>query len=430
MSRRTWGIVAGVAVLLALGAGWYAWRVWNQAEPPVVDPTGVDPDVAAAIATARAGVLRAPRSASAWGELGKVLVAHQYEEEADFCFAQAERLDPKEARWPYFRGLAMTFHDSNATIAHFQRAVQLAKRDENMRLRLAEALQAQNRLDEAEEQFRELLGYEPPHPRALLGMARLRFQRGDLDAARTYLDRAANAPLTRKAAGLLRAEIDQRAGATALATKEQAAAAALPDDPDWTDPYLDEILRLKAGRDDRLEYGLNLLKQGRLPEAGDRFRELVERYPDWGEGWLTYGRFWLESGNYPAAEQALRSAVKAAPQSATAQFYLGVTLVRRNDYLGAETCFREAVRIKHDYALAYFNLGQCLKHDKQRPEAIAMFREAVRCKPDYTAAHVNLGELLAEENQKGEALDHVRLALAVNPEDVEAKKLLERLEQR
>src|SRR5438128_5493330 len=107
LARRP--LLVAAFLVLACGAGvvWYYIRPKPAptATPPEVKAEGIDPSVAAAISAARQKVLDDPRSAAAWGELGKLLLAHTFEAEAEVCFEQAERLDPDDGRWPYYRGL-------------------------------------------------------------------------------------------------------------------------------------------------------------------------------------------------------------------------------------------------------------------------------------------------------------------------------------
>src|SRR5207248_10811259 len=90
------------------GAGGTAW--WYASRPTVPDPPPVpdqvtDPNVRAKVVQARDAVLSDPRSAAAWGEYGLVCRANGLAAESNVCFAQAVRLDPTDARWPYLIGL-------------------------------------------------------------------------------------------------------------------------------------------------------------------------------------------------------------------------------------------------------------------------------------------------------------------------------------
>lgn len=425
--RTNVGAAALVLLLAASVGGWYAWRQRDRVEPPTIDPATAEPEVAEAITAAHANVLRSPDAAS-WGQYGKVLVAYHYDDEANFCFAQAERLDPKEARWPYLQGMTLLFSDTDRAIACFERAVRLDKTKPAMQLRLAETLLSQGRLDEALEHYRRLLELDPGNPRGSLGLSRLTYLHGDLKASRDYLGRSLNSPLTQKASHTLLAEIEQRANDSAAAARERALAAQMPDDQDWFDPVVDEVNGMRLGKQARLDRALKLASQ-QPAEALTLLSELERQYPDWEQPWLARGRLLLQHRDYAGAGAALHRAIQLAPGSVEAHFALGVTLFQRGDYRAAAASFREATRLKPDYALAQYNLGHCLRRQGDRAAAIAAFRAAVRSKPGYAPGHANLGELLAEEGNKTEAVEHLRLAVELNPEEKTAKKLLDQLQE-
>src|SRR5262249_12947254 len=77
-------------------------------------------------------------SADAWGRLGQALLANGLENDAAACFAQAERLDPRQKRWPYYLGMALHENDPEAAVAAYRRA-------DGPRLKMAETLIAMGR---------------------------------------------------------------------------------------------------------------------------------------------------------------------------------------------------------------------------------------------------------------------------------------------
>src|SRR6266487_4564982 len=78
--RRRWAVVSLLAVLLAAGLAWYLVFL-STAPPPPPNPevSASEPAVAEVVQAARARVLKEPRSAEAWGELGKVFLANEME---------------------------------------------------------------------------------------------------------------------------------------------------------------------------------------------------------------------------------------------------------------------------------------------------------------------------------------------------------------
>jgi tetratricopeptide (TPR) repeat protein len=437
VGRRGLGVLALCGVALAAGFGVYGWRPAappsttvpvGPPEPPVIDPTGVDPAVTRAITAARTAVSQSPRSADAWGRLGMVLLAHAFRTEANACFTQAERLAPGEARWPYLQAVALASDDEEAALPKLMRAAELCEDADAPPLRLAEALQAQGRLDEAGRWFRNVLRRHPDNARAHLGLGRLAYQGGDLQEALLHLGHSAIDPRTQKASHALLAEVYQRLGDREAVQRQLQQAGRLADDPAWPDPFVEEMTRLRVGKQASLAGADQLIRQGRHEEAVALLEQTLRDYPDAEWARVMLGRAHLGRNEVPAAERVLRKAVESAPELAEASFYLGVALYLQKDRRAAAACFRKATELKPGFALAHYNLGHCLSEQGDEAGAIEAFRMAIACKPDHAPAYVHLGELLAKKGQTAEALVQLRHAVELLPADARVRRLLEQVQ--
>ncbi|HLJ93098.1 MAG TPA: tetratricopeptide repeat protein, partial [Gemmataceae bacterium] len=305
--RFLWMTLLGLAVLatVVVGAAWY--RMAAPA-PPTVSLSDLDPAVAAAIETAQRGVREQPRSGSAWGRLGMVLLTHDFPAEARICLTQAARFDPREPRWPYFQGIVLHQEEPDSAIPELQRAVELCG-DEvaTPRLLLAEILYAQGRRDEAEAQFQQVLHHEPGNARAHLGLGRLASWRGQGAECIRHLDAAKADPRTRKASLTLLAEVYQRLGDQRAADQVLRQLATLPDDAAWPDPFLQELLRLQTGQKAYLDRANRLLDQGHTAEAVALLQQAVREYPNADWTWLLLGKAFLKRKELPPAVEALRN---------------------------------------------------------------------------------------------------------------------------
>jgi tetratricopeptide (TPR) repeat protein len=425
---------------LAAGITWVIWHLLGSyqaptkevvlIEPPTLELAGVDPAIVKAIQTAQTACAQTPRSALAWGQLGKTLLAHEFYVAGGKCLAQAEQLDPTQARWPYLQGIAFAAADPpdpGAAIQKLEHAVELGKEvPDALRLRLGEVLLAQDRLDEAERQFQRVLQVNPTHARGHLGLARLALRRGNPAKCREHLDHALNDPHAKKAARLLLTEVQQRLGKEPAA-EEIRQVAQLPEDPAWPDPFWEDVLRLRTGLKAHLYRAERWLRQGRSVEALALLQQCVQDYPDAYYAWLVLGRAYIRQRNDRAAEQALRTALKLAPDSAEVHFHLGIALFHQGHYRAAEEAFRSATQAKPNFAMAHYNVGYCLVHKGDRAGAIEAFRLALRYQPDYADAHMMLSRLLANNGQHAEALAHAQLAVQYSPADSPAKKRLQPL---
>jgi tetratricopeptide (TPR) repeat protein len=389
--RRRWWLIAVLAVALAGGALWAvlarrgADRTPNPPQPSLEE---ADPEVAEAVEIARRAVLANRRSGEAWGRLGMVLRAHDFGEEANVCFEQAERLSPDEPAWPYLRGLTLAQTDLEAGARCLERAAELGLPE--ARPRLAEVLLELGRLDEAE---RHLAEAEGDHPRVRLSLARLALARRDWQGGLAQLEGLVEDVHCRKLARGLMAEALQRLKRPKRAAAEQERARELPEDRPWPTPVADRVEALRVGRRAVLARADRWSWQGRVPEAVGLLEALVRERPDDGGAWLLLGRVLLRAGRHGQAGRALEEAVRAAPGSTEAWFQFGVVRVFLRDPRGAAEAFGTVVRLKPDHALGHFNLGLCRKELGDRAGAARSFRRALLCRPDFEPARKALAAL-------------------------------------
>jgi tetratricopeptide (TPR) repeat protein len=411
------------------------YRHWNSKpavpDPPAPDLTRVDPAIREVIEAERERVGREPESGVAWGRLGMAFFAHMFGSEALTCFEQAERLDPENPRWPYFRGLIHLAHDPPAAERPIRRAAELCRDETDVpRLRLAELYLRLGRPDEAREHFEILVRRQPAHARAQLGLGRLALLGGDPAGAREHLRHALNHPATRKAALALSAEVHQRQGDAQAAHQDRARMVGLPDDPEWPDKYGEETGPFQVGEAALLRLARQLMDRNGGAEATSLLQQLVWDYPQSAAAWTLLGSAQMSQEQLPAAEQALRAALKLDPGQARAWLYLGVVRLKRGDRAEAMACFREAARRRPTYLEAQFNLGVCLKDAGDFDGAAAALRDALRSQPLSAPAHAQLGEVLLKQGSIQDALGHLQQAVDLNPGDRSARTLLEEAQRK
>src|SRR5262245_60470642 len=174
-----------------------AYYVWPKSKPavPTVQTAGLDREVVEAITKARSAVEADPKSAGAWGHFGLVLFAQNRYADSIPIFAEAERLDPADARWPYFLGLALILQQPEEGIAALKRAADVPPSNTHVRLRLAEEYLKLGKDAEADRLFRQLLAELPGNPRAQLGRGQVLVRRRQYQEALVPLKAAAESPL-------------------------------------------------------------------------------------------------------------------------------------------------------------------------------------------------------------------------------------------
>ena len=425
--RRT--LLALCVVAAAAAAGWYVWRIKNAVEPPSVELVDADPTLTKAVGDARQAVKNSPASATAWGRLGMLYLAHAFMPEAEICLAQAAKLDPHDGGWAYLHALILLQTNREQSIPALEHAVTLFGNIAAPRLKLAEVLLEQGRLDEAEKNFSAVLEFDPDNPRAELGLGRAAYLRGNWKESLEHLKRSEEgAPGVRPTHALL-AEVYQRLGNTKTAEQQLRRVAETSDDLVWPDPYLEPVERLKTGVQARVNLAGSLMLQGRAREAIGLVEETVRSRPDSHVAHLAYGRLLLKTSASAAAEAEFREAARLRPDDAVTQAELASALKREGKFREAADCYRKVVQLKPSHALAYYSLGLCLDQLGDLPGAIQALQKAVKYRPDLADGHRALGELLARNGEFEPAANHLQDALRLDPSDQVASKLLARVRQ-
>ena len=446
MIRRVAILVAITAALVAAAIGFYSWKREKPASIPEPALEDADQEYRAAVVQAQTAIRGAPKSADAWGGLGKIFRSGGYREPAAECFAEAARLNPANPRWPYLRGEALIWSNPQTSIDSLRQAVarcdQAHVEELAPRLRLAKELLANGQVDEAEDQLQRVLEADPQHPVAHLLLGRAAYARNNLPQSREHWMHCLDNPFTRQQANNHLAELCQRSGDPAAAEKYQRQANSLPADRNWPDPWLQECLLEGTGIAARFRRVEQLEHQGRTAEAVDVLSGIVAEQPDY-KAYVALGKELSTLGDLSGAEKALRQALELNPKGLQAQYYLGRVFwaqaeEKRKAGADAEASAlleqsvesaRRTVEQKPDYGLAYLSMGIALKQLHRNGEAAEALRNAIRIVPDLPDSYLHLADLLAAEGKIDDARQILQQALPLTkPEDRRVRDALAKLE--
>lgn len=423
-------ILLALIALALLLAGWLGYRLWLHASmpaPPAVDATGLDREIVEAIETSRAIVRKKPLAPDAWARLGAVLRAHDFNEESTFCFQQAEKLNPKDYRWPYLIGIELQAHDVEASLARLRQAAALCGDQAAPRLTLAEVLLDRGEIDDAEALFRAVADQEPNNARALLGLGNVALQRNDADRALALLRRAAErAPRS----GVVHAALLQayrRKGDDKAVEEERRLVAELPMMRNWPDPALELIGAVWTGQRARMNQISELSRHGYHAEAVTAARKAVEVYPESAVVRLVLGEMLNRNDETAAAEPVLREAIRMDPRRSQAHYELGYALQQQRKFREAIASYQQSLQLQANAPAAHFNLGLCLTALRDEAGAEKAFRAALQYRPEHPEALMALAQLLERQGRYQEALPLAERAIHVSPTDPRARELIRSL---
>jgi Flp pilus assembly protein TadD len=146
-----------------------------------------------------------------------------------------------------------------------------------------------------------------------------------------------------------------------------------------------------------LARGDSYMTQGRIEEAIDQYRHLVERDASHFEGQNKLGYALLQVGQAQAALETIQRAVVLQPQNPEANNNLGLAMLQAGRNEDGVASLQHAVALKPDYPEAHYNLAHALIAVGRPRAAVDQFREALRVRHDWTPALASLAWIEATE---------------------------------
>lgn len=352
------------------------------------------------------------RLAEAYGSMGELYQAYGLLDSAAASYENAAALDPNGLVWAYLQGVvAQEEGDFPAARAHFERALELAPRNQPAALRLAEVLLAQGESEMAEERTSTLAGGEEYAAALAYLRGRSAASRGEHEAA---VDQFRAALAAQPGAGPVHHALSQsllRLGRTEEAQVEMAAVSG-GGEITFPDPLVERVGQLAEGPSTYLKRGNRAMVAGNLEEAETLFREGLRQDPEHLELRLNLGLLKARQGDLQAALSELVSASKIDPENAQAHHDVGTTRLALGQAEAAVESLRRALELEPDYQSAHFNLANALgilerwseveeavaavlEHEPDHPRARYLQAMAWHQKDDSTRARTELEALVA-----------------------------------
>jgi tetratricopeptide (TPR) repeat protein len=441
-----------VIVLAAASLGYYWWAGRGAAGlPPTIPAELSDPPIRQVIEGKRRAVLAAPRTGTAWGELGMAFDAHDASAEAVACYRRAMDLDPNDARWPFLVASELkrrgTGDDKEEAVRLYRRAADcpvpsFAHRATAL-LSLADLLTELGRGDEAGPIYQQVHAADPSDPWAAYRVGVALDNLDETEKAAQILLGLAQNPYARKKSAIAMAELSRRAGRRKDADGFDYAAGLLPPDYLWANPFAAQVAELRRGRRALLDRYVAQEAAREDKAAVHTATALADQYPS-VETQLMLLRALVNAGDYPAAV-AVADDILRDPEGrklVTAHSFLGLARLGLADRAEAEgrkadagrlltqaaEALGESVRLKSDYAPGYLFRAKALLRLGRLPEAEEAARAGVSCRPEEWEGYLVLADVLAATGRKADAVAAAEQAVKLaHPNEPRPKQALEGL---
>jgi serine/threonine protein kinase len=188
----------------------------------------------------------------------------------------------------------------------------------------------------------------------------------------------------------------------------------------------------------RLQEGINLLEEERFAEASVLFEDILkteplddERVSELYSQGLVGQASKISSKEPEKAKALLLKAVKLIPGSAQGHYLLGRIYTQQKDFTSAMASYQTAVELDPQMSNAYFNLGYIYATKKDYVKAEEMFIRVVDLSPPFLdEALYNLAIVQRKMGNIPDCIKNLEQAIIVNPENEQAKRLLQTLKQK
>jgi Flp pilus assembly protein TadD len=163
---------------------------------------------------------------------------------------------------------------------------------------------------------------------------------------------------------------------------------------------------------------------GRLAEATELYRKIIDAEPDNTAAWINLGVALRGTGKVAQAVQALQRAIALAPDNPGAHFNLGNSLADLEDDTAACDAFATATELAPELADAHVNWGDILARAGRDDEAAAIFTRGLEQTPNHAGLLNNLGNSLLNLHRAQEALKYLEKAAQIAPIDTAIQRNL------
>jgi tetratricopeptide (TPR) repeat protein len=389
-------------------------------QPPAVEQLGaLAPEIADLVRHERQQVVEAPRNASSWGRFAMACEANGLPGAARDAYAVAATLEPSQAKWTFHRArVDGRLGQVDEAVRGMRRAIEIDPRFAPAYWRLGLLLLDQNHLDDAQRALTHATELDSADRAGWLGLARVFLQRGDAAKAAQILERLAASgqadPYTLQLLGTAYRRLgrgDESASALAIGVRGE---------PQWNDPWTDEMLAFRRGYAALLKEATANIVAGQFPPAIRILEQLRREKPNDVVLLAHLGQVYVAAGDDASGVPLLEQVVAVAPERFEALVDLATGYMHQNNLADARSIVDRAISINPSYAPAYETLGLVLWRGGDSRAAIAAFDDAVRRDPRNTRALVWMGMVYTNMDKPAEAVAAFQRATKADPTNVDA----------
>src|SRR5688572_13111461 len=176
--------------------------------------------------------------------------------------------------------------------------------------------------------------------------------------------------------------------------------------------------------DEAVTVAIVLQNNGRLDEAQELYRHVLEAAPDFPRALHFAGVLAHQQQRNPQALTLIVRSLELQPGEADWHSNLGIVYQASGEIERAVDAYQRAIALDPDHANAYSNLGVVLRASGKPTDAERAYRTAIQLNPQHIDAYHNLGILLAAQDRTREAVACFCKVITLRPRHRDARRLL------
>ena len=175
------------------------------------------------------------------------------------------------------------------------------------------------------------------------------------------------------------------------------------------------------------DLGAAYQSQGLTDRAIEEYQKATSLNPSFPEGNSNLGGYYFRMQKYSEAVKHFRQAIKAYPNFIQAHSNLGAVLNKLNRSEEAIPHLKKAIQLDPEFGIAYFNLGNAHINQENLDEARKAYKQALSKGVNFLSLHWNLHDVYTLQGEELKAKQELEIILELEPENLKAKKKMEKL---
>ena len=176
--------------------------------------------------------------------------------------------------------------------------------------------------------------------------------------------------------------------------------------------------------DEAVTVAIVLQNNGRLEEAQELYRHVLEASPDFPRALHFAGVLAHQQQRNDQALTLIARSLELQPGEADWFSNLGIVYQASGEIERAIDAYQRAIALDPDHANAHSNLGVVFRASGKPMDAERAYRTAIQLNPQHIDAYHNLGILLAAQDRTREAAACFCKVITLRPKHRDARKLL------